>query len=395
MAFTIIAEPDMQNANPDEWRIMIQALEIFSLGLLSVEIENLNTGGIPRIRGVIEVNGRKYKRDGFDSVSGSPVSNARNFIYAVPNGNEMSLSYSSAVPTSNAVKGGWYNGNNRAIALFYGNEYRGKRVIGGITDDLMPLDIGDVTSGGTSVSIPGYVANTKNTYTVTLPRGWYWAELTSGKGGGNGENGSLITGGIGGVASVSKTVNKTFFIESQKTVTIKIGGDGFNGGNGGYGTLSGTGQLTDSGGGGGGGSGSGEESIICELFITTGDIAGGIGGWGGNSDPIRGFGGGGGGGLFGGLGGLGGSGGVGEPGIAGLGIGGGVGTDMYGGSGGNGGGAWHGYGGIIGISWNGSNGSNGEATGGGGGGGGGGMGAHGRWRADGGPGGSCSIRRLF
>jgi hypothetical protein len=254
MAFTVIPEPDMEKANPDEWRVLVQDLEVFSLGLLSVEVENMNTDGVPRILGVIEVNGRKFRRDSFDGVSGSPAAGAYNFIYAVPSEDEMTLAYSSSVPAWSAGKGGWYSGNNRAIArLFYaGGNYYEKVILDNYSAMYAPTMQDGVTTGGTSVAIPGYLANKKNTYRFNLPAGAYRYSLASGAGAGN------ASGSSGGVASTRDTRTGTF-VWHGGGITIRTGGDGFNGGNGGFGTL---------GNGYGGGSGAGEKSKIANIVET-------------------------------------------------------------------------------------------------------------------------------
>jgi hypothetical protein len=237
MAFNVIPEPDMEKANLDEWRVMIQDLQAFSLGLLSVEIENMDTGGVPRVRGVIGVNGRMFRKDGFDSVSGSPAADAYNFIYAVRsenNENEVLLVCSSEVPVWSAGKGGWYNGNKRAIARFIysGGNYYDKVILDNYNAMYNFMIRDGVTTGGTPVSIPDYVANKKNTYRFYLPAGAYRYSLSSGAGAGDGGAGSGATGGAGGVAATRNTGTGTF-VWRGGNITIRIGGDGCNGGNGG------------------------------------------------------------------------------------------------------------------------------------------------------------------
>jgi hypothetical protein len=217
---------------------------------------------------------------------------------------------------------------------------------------------------------------TKGDFTTTLQKkGWYYADLRSGSGAGNGGNASGTTPGGGGIpGNVSgtnyKLARKIFFSEeSTKTITGKVGGSGFNGGAGGQGSSSTVGA------GGGGGSGAGEETVIHDPDIRTGEVPGGNGG--NASGTSSGQGGGGGGYNAGG-----------SP--TGQIVTGGPGTDMYGGNGGNS--VLGSPGGSAGRS---SPGSNGTAYTGSSGGGGGGMGAHGRYRPDGDPAaGYCNIYKL-
>jgi hypothetical protein len=224
----------------------------------------------------------------------------------------------------------------------------------------------------------------KGTWEVNLPKGWYYAELKSGKGAGNGSaggNGVSYSGGgaggPGGVASDVDTVSVIFFHDGKKPLTVKVGGDGGNGGNGGKGerdTQSGAG-----GGGGGGGSGAGEKTSI-EGIAETKAVPGGNGGKGGNGSGTGAGGGGGGGGIIGGSGGSGGSGtGTGNGQSGGLNGGNGSGTGGIGGKGAGGGsGGGNGFPGSDNAS----------------GGGGGGMGLNGEDQPDGSPGGFCIIYKL-
>jgi hypothetical protein len=290
MAFIVIPEPDMENANPDEWRVMIQDLEIFSRGMLSVEVSNMTNTGAPTIYGVIEVNGRKFKRDNPDSVSGSPANNAYNYVYAIPNGNEMGLSYSSELPTWNAVKGGWYKSgtNNRAIVKFFytSGQYNGKVLLDSYNAmKILNTDQPIPDTGGAIVA----TGNVNQITKITLPPGAYRAEIKGGKGGNGGAgntSGSSFSGGEGAEGEV-KTVR--FVLSKNIDVLLMIGGNG-NVGNYGAGVHS----------GGGGCTGGGSLLFINEPTMETLIIArGGSGGGGGSGKNGNGAGGGGGGGGYG------------------------------------------------------------------------------------------------
>lgn len=117
----IITYPDINNANPDEWRTMIQDLEIFTGGLLLLEVAEINTSNPPVIKAGsrLDINGTRYKCTADEHVTETPVDNAVNFVYAVPNGNSASFVYSGTTPAWSAAKGGWYNGNDRAVVKLY------------------------------------------------------------------------------------------------------------------------------------------------------------------------------------------------------------------------------------------------------------------------------------
>ena len=157
-----------------------------------------------------------------------------------------------------------------------------------------------------------FARENKGKYKTRLPKGWYCAELASGKGLGHGSDGANpdpagntdAIGGYGGIANTSNIILFPFWHNGTDEINISLGGDGGNGGKGGNGAQGRNGGYTG-GGGGGGGSGGGEESTLSvgNSHITTENINGGNGGNGGNGDSRAGGGGGGGGGLIGGSGG--------------------------------------------------------------------------------------------
>jgi hypothetical protein len=213
----------------------------------------------------------------------------------------------------------------------------------------------------------------KGTETYLIQKGWYYIELVSGLGGGNGGSGYI--GNNGGIPNIFFSVEKMCFIEKQMELTIKVGGNGYRGGNGGAAIIWGAG-------------GGGESSSIIELNLDTGEPKGGNGqgGFPGleGSSYVRG-GGGGGAGIISGKGGQ-----VNDY------YNGYDGNNSTGGKGGNDGGRGGTSGGDGG---NGADGGDGWNIGPddlyGGGGGGGGMGLHGRYRPDGeDAAGYCNIYKL-
>jgi hypothetical protein len=121
---------------------------------------------------------------------------------------------------------------------------------------------------------------TRGVYVTQLKHGWYYADLKSGLGGGDGADaGTTGFGGGGGVANIYDSAQKIFLFHDYE-IRIQVGGTGGSGGSGGN-------SVTGS--GGGGGSGGGEETLINGI-VETRRIRHGIGGGGYN------YGGGGGGG---------------------------------------------------------------------------------------------------
>jgi hypothetical protein len=122
------------------------------------------------------------------------------------------------------------------------------------------------------------VIYTKNIYNFALPPGAYRYTITSGAGAGN------ANGQTGGLPVTRNSISGSF-IWHGGNIDIRIGGDGFNGGNGGGGGFSQNGF--------GGGSGAGEESEIVGIIKTRRINAGESGsgrkeGFGGYGDPING-----------------------------------------------------------------------------------------------------------
>jgi len=107
--------------------------------------------------------------------------------------------------------------------------------------------------------------------TASLAAGWKFVSLTSGGGGGNGQDGgngipgSAGIGGQGGAGGNPTIRNHATGVYFHKggNVEARIGADGTRGGRGGRGGDNGTGTAAGFGGGGGGAAGGGEESFFA------------------------------------------------------------------------------------------------------------------------------------
>jgi hypothetical protein len=155
-----------------------------------------------------------------------------------------------------------------------------------------------VSLGSPTGTLPSatYSKTISGEFAISLSKGWYYAELQSGLGGGNGGNGgdSSYNGGAGGAGASPTTTsnaNYVFFHDRKNIIKGKVGASGGRGGDGGKGCARGSTSQTGGAGGGGGGSGSGEKTEIYGL-VSTRNAGHGKGGNGGY--PTGGGGGGGG-----------------------------------------------------------------------------------------------------
>jgi hypothetical protein len=309
----LIAYPDRNNPDLEEWKRMVQDIEIFTGGLLFLAVENINTTGVPRIleNSRLDINGSKYACVSAETISSSNavVNNAVNYVYAVGNGNTAYFRYRADEPTWNPAKGGWYYANERAIIKFYALSgiYSNKVVLDSQNAKELVNSLQSIPpTGGTQVSIPSYTNNQPYDASVTLAAGMYRYELKGGDGGpggaggigGTGKQGSGYTFGApavngqtgqAGVAGGSGTVLTGVFYHKGGSIRIKVGKNGGPGGDGGLGGDGGNPGNTYSGGeystsvevpgtkggngGPGGGGGAGEESRIGDI-VASGGIAG-------------------------------------------------------------------------------------------------------------------------
>jgi hypothetical protein len=281
----LIIEPNKDNANPDEWRTLIECLEIFTGEFMCIGLTNMNNSLEPQVMqgSRFEVNGRKFICPANESITGAPAGNLTNYIYAVSIGDRVIFNYSSAEPQWDPAKGGWYSGNNRALAYFasFNGGYNGKTIInnvngkGGVN---MQQPIPD--DGGTVI----YNKSVKADEAAWLPPGAYRFILKGGDGGYAGAPGSAGTGDPAGVSGqngaprgYAATVTGKFYWEGG-SVPIIIGGNGYNGGSGGNGgnsSSSGEEYARNGGcGGGAGAGGNGEDSILLHFIARGGRGAG-------------------------------------------------------------------------------------------------------------------------
>jgi hypothetical protein len=219
-----------------------------------------------------EANGVLFYAETDTAVTGTLASNAKNYVYALPSG---VLQYGSATPIWNGVKGGWYNGNNRALMKFYyvsgGTVYGNKIILDryNAQNILINKNYAAPTSGGYQVA----TGTVNQVNTVTLEPGWYRYEMKAGKGGDGGYTGSDKPGL--GADGESRTGILCF--KENQVIYFGLGGDGEAG----------------KGGDGSGGGCSGGSAFI-KTFAKTILCIGGSGGGGVGGGGLAGGGGGGG-----------------------------------------------------------------------------------------------------
>jgi hypothetical protein len=225
-------------------------------GYLNITLSDMDNPSAPLVLAgsVFEVNAGLYRVTSDETISGTP-STGQNYVYAVPNAGGCAFQYSATAPTWSAAKGGWYDGNNRAVAKTYyvSSQYNNKVILDSQKamseiNTKQPVP----TSGGTLV-LTGAVNQIS---TATLEPGWYRVDIKAGKGGRAGALGEQKNFGF---AAVGKT-----------DIIYGTGGDGGDG----YPGL------------GTGGSGTGGSSFIYsilfgEITVMGGSGAGGDGGYGG------------------------------------------------------------------------------------------------------------------
>ena len=261
---------------------------------------------------VFEIDGNIARVTKTEGITGSLMAGAINYVYAIPDGDNVSFHFSTVPPAWNATKGGWYRGDTNERALITAitdsdGNIVGTNILTNELDIIVPPN-----AGGVSVY---NVSNTKTHTSIHLDRGWHRYDIRSGGfgHGGNGGDGSnaanaSVPGGTSGSrgTSTANRINITgVFFHNGGSLIVHIGGNGFTGQPGESGAAGGL-FIGSSGGGGGGGSGAGEESYILSgsSKFSTGRTTPGTGGGGGV-----------GGGGTGGLSGTGGSGGLGTIGI--------------------------------------------------------------------------------
>ena len=299
---SLIKEPEDSNPGTSDWQEFLLRTTRSAGGLLLLDIDRRYE--LIKAGSRFEINGTFYECQTDESIQDFDTIDPGVFffIYAIPQASSAIIKASTVAPTYQVAKGGWFNGTDRAIALGYKNSQ-------GSFDKTAIID-GDVhlslEEEPTFVGVPQVRRENKGTWDVYLERGIYYIELSSGFGGGDGEHANGTTKGLGGKVTKSKKLYLLLIKSSNSSHSLKIGGSGFDGGDGGDcynqgGSIGGA--------GGGGGSGAGEESSFDHH--STGRQEGGNGGDGGTAGGGAGGGGGGviggrGGGSYGGSGGGGG-----------------------------------------------------------------------------------------
>jgi hypothetical protein len=273
----------------------VKSIDDVQIDFARIALSNINTGDAPVVMaGSRLALGGVVVSIGVDTaISGTPAADTMNYVYATLNGLMATFSYSVSVPTYNPVKGGWYSGNNRAIARFFytGGNYNGKMILDNYEafariNTSQPLP----TTGGIQVA---------NTY---MGSGAYRGELKGGKGGrgGSSKHNGEQNGGLGVEGQV---VNRSFLLTEKFVINTVIGYDGNDGEQG-----RGDSGDNDTQSGGGGGAKGGDSyitiaKVLIDAYTPTTDAVvvvttamGGSGGGGGGADGTSDYGGGGGGG---------------------------------------------------------------------------------------------------
>jgi hypothetical protein len=222
-------------------------------GHLRISFSNMDNTGAPKVLAysVFEANDALYKTLADETPGGSP-SSGYNYVYAVPGTGGVSFQYSAVKPVWNAAKGGWYNGNNRAVLEFYyySGGYEGKRIM-----DIYNYNIADKAG----LQIPPdsatralvYSKTTQGEASTTLGPGLYEARMRGGLGGKGGQ--SYSTSQRGDDGEPGGVLSGFFEIKNgTRTVYVEVGGNGEDGKDGNADGDGGNGGKCDGGGGGGG-----------------------------------------------------------------------------------------------------------------------------------------------
>jgi hypothetical protein len=233
---------------------------------LSLSLTNLDNSSAPKVQAgsVFGVNGGLfYVPDGADeAISGTPAT-GQNYVYAVPKDGGAAFQYSATKPVWSATKGGWYNGNNRAVAKVYyvSSQYNNKVLLDRQEamyemNKIQPVP----TSGGTLV-VTGVVNEVKS---VTLEPGRYRYEIKAGKGG----NGGFAESNKSGLGADGESRTGILVFKENQVIYFGLGGDGENGKNG------------DGGGGGCSGGSAFIKTFAKTILCIGGSGGGGMGGGG-------------------------------------------------------------------------------------------------------------------
>lgn len=132
MANKITESAEINPQNTD-WQNLISKTIQLGGGYNFAQFSAMDTDAAPQVLAGsrFEINGSFYQCVSNESITGTPAANVVNYVYAIPNGSSCSFQYSATAPTFQPQKGGWYNGNNRALLKFtYTNSaYRNKEMM--------------------------------------------------------------------------------------------------------------------------------------------------------------------------------------------------------------------------------------------------------------------------
>jgi hypothetical protein len=198
------AEPDLSAPTLNDWGQEIADRQFASGGFIMLQLSEMNTAAAPVIQtgSRVEVNSTLYKAQVNESISGTPAVNAQNYIYVVPGTDAATTQYSTAAPAWSAAKGGWYNGNNRAIAkLFYtGGNYNGKVIL----DSFNAMQMINREQPVPTSDKDGLLVLRVNTPSIgsIVLRGMYKIRVKAGKGGTGGTGGHGYYENVGGYGTI-------------------------------------------------------------------------------------------------------------------------------------------------------------------------------------------------
>jgi hypothetical protein len=270
----IIKEPRGLNPETQDWEEALYKLTRTAGGLLLIGLTNMDNELEPKVKvgSRFEINGSFYQigaqigaKD--EAITGSLTGNTVAYIYAVASGDTAIFTYSTDPPDFNPALGGWYSGNNRALAKFFytGEQYNGKVILDSYnamqvinTEQTIP------TTGGVVV-VTGVVNEVRSTI---LPAGAYRWEIKAGNGGDGGNS----SAGDGGKGATGEAKSETFMLYQPTKIYYALGGDGNDG------------ETIVRGAGGGASGGSAFIDFIYESFICLGGSGGGGAGDPGSDD---------------------------------------------------------------------------------------------------------------
>jgi hypothetical protein len=295
---TVVIENPTNEPEAADTGYMRQNTQIFAArtGFFMIGINNMNNAAAPSVLSgsLFEMNGALYKCSGNEGIGGA-LGNGKCYVYAVPGAGGATFMYSTGAPAWNTPKGGWYNGNNRAILRFEYKDgaFNDKVLMGDFNYDaileamkkMAGFDIPPDSAARTMV----FQKTTQGESSITLPEGMYEVRMRGGPGGKGGDGGdshvfTFTHRGEPGKEGLPGQSKCGFFkvAGGPRTVYANIGIGGINGdngtsnsyntpGRGGNGGVGGSGEID----GGPGGNGAPGQTTSEDI-----DGDGGIGGIG-------------------------------------------------------------------------------------------------------------------